>query len=490
MTRLPLLRLRHADASDPPIGAEEYAAARYLIGSAVIGAVLLYVPLGSLLDGALPGPRGAALGAIIGLLVGTALLCSIATPWSVPSLMISYAIMVFYQIALMDSGDSLASTLMPMFMIGAIGAALLWRLRTTEGAAVPSIAILAVALWLMLHVPSVAFADPATVVPVAFVTVLFPAGVFFVVLASLRTSADSARVATACVVGFSCLMIGSLAMVPIEMRLRGSEAVLGLQYTNFYNVIALLLLLWPQLLAGLRRMPPVPQLLFAVCVAAVIAMSLSRGSLAVTALLIAATIAVKQRRLRTKPTFWSGVLLAIGFAIAFAEPLGELAWTWGLRLNLVSNTDSVVSVDLGSVTATQRPAIWRMCIAIAEESEYGGIGVGGLSEALREWSRGQWEFTGSHSLLLTVLVERGIFVAMFVVGIFCVLMRSHWQRYTASRGEAKRDAAIAILSLTLFLIFAHSTGSELAMLSQKAVNCDISAVLALQLAMALRRVDA
>lgn len=337
-----------------------------------------------------------------------------------------------------------------------------------------------VTIWLLASAP--AFAVAGFVLPIGdwlvlgALAVLHPVG-FYAIARSLPDSGvPMAAVSRLLGLFVTVAALSYLVLIPLELSARETHSLASVQFgARAYSMGAVLFLLWGAIVPGSVKWSAKARVGFHVVVLLLVATSFSRGVAASYLTLIALHYFVISRSKRsfTIDLAFGGLTLGAALVLAFPDIVRSSARFWQLRLNLVSNVQTV-EVSLAAILRTDRSAIWSYAWELFSQRPIFGFGLGSTPELLYEISSGAFQFGGMHNVTLTTLVERGLVGWFgFLVVVYFIVRRA----YTGRRWSI-------ILGVGVFALFAHTTGAELILNSTRFLNSTITVSLLLLLGIA------
>jgi O-antigen ligase len=253
------------------------------------------------------------------------------------------------------------------------------------------------------------------------------------------------------------------------------------ELSRLNQVIGYLLLLWPLLMLVVMRSTRPVRVLFWGLLAAVVICSYSRGGLVAVCVLVLLTF----MKFRPLQILYLSAPVGIAYLIA-ANPLDlQLIDNWALRFHLHDLTGGHTTAEtLGVLFETARLDIYGIAWNTAVQSNLLGIGLGQLPEAIQTATGGQWYLTG-HNMLLTVLAERGLGPALFVMVVFIILFALHFKNLLSGAPDMRRRGWLGLVSFGLFIIYAHTEGVELVNCTGRLVDAQTCFYIILNLVVAL-----
>ncbi len=338
-------------------------------------------------------------------------------------------------------------------------------------------------VWIACNLPSLVSGatqgvmDPLNAIMFWAFNVLYPLVFYFAIGAMKRSDLPQQMLCDCISFAVLAMCFTPLVLIPIELMARQTANFAELQFGGrAYAVIGAIILTFPAILASTSRWRLLYRLLATILILMVFASSFSRGAL-ITFLSLAIGIFAFGNVHRGKMLFGGGAtilfLIALGWLV-MPEVISAIAWFWLLRMNVVSNLTSGVSFDASSMVQSGRFEIWDIASSLSLDNPIWGFGIGSTPSLLFAASSGEFTYSGMHNMMLTVLVERGIFG---LIGAFVILGRIGYLIYLSKNPQTSR--MFMGYAFILFLIFANGTGVELFQNSTRSLNVTITVTLIL-----------
>lgn len=463
------------------IGSSPFNVIKFVLVTMVMGIFFITIPAFYLLDGTYVVYRAVVVAAILGGALGSLIIAKHNVTLAIYMVILFFFGLPYYQLALMDSVPYGASwwRLLPVVLILPI-----MTLPYLQVAKRRPWFVVAGILWVIIHLPSIFQGkDVIDGGGLFFVAVLLPPLMLVMVDYLLCVSGDETLLLRVVFIGFCVTMVGSLLSLPFEMNYKQTTTILGVRELSRLNqVIGYLLLLWPLLMFVIMRSTWLVRALFWGLLAAVLICSYSRGGLIAVCVLVLLTF------MKFRPQHILYLLGPIGIVyLIVANPLDlQFIHHWALRFNLYDLTGDNTPMEILEVLfRTPRLEIFEIAWNSAFQSNLLGIGLGQLSGAMQMATGSEWMFTGSHNMLLTILAERGLGPALFVIVIFIILFGVHFNNFLSRVPEQRRRGWLGLVSFSLFVIYAHTEGVELIHYTGRSVDAQTCFYLILNLVVAL-----
>lgn len=350
--------------------------------------------------------------------------------------------------------------------------------------------ILFVLIWVLINANSVIYANYSNGGWLPFLSIYMPVVLYFYFrIFFAKACADNSSFLTLFrTISFIFLffLLVSIFMYFVELQLRGSTGLMGVQFIDTYSTIALILLLWPIFVSSLHTANKFYSIVFYLCIISFLALSFSRGAIATLGMVLLITTIIN---FGFKKFIQLAVFIIVIFIVAFPflpELFQDIFWTWGLRLNIVSNLGAGdINFDPSLILNNSRQSIKDFALLAISDSNFMGVGVNNTSDVLHEISNGIMRFGSIHNFSLTLLLERGLFplliVLMSIVYLFLNFLRNGTCDVFYNR--------VGVVGLSGFIIFSHTTGAEYVLNSRYLVNLDIAYFLTLMLCISIRKND-
>lgn len=331
--------------------------------------------------------------------------------------------------------------------------------------------------WIVLNIPSVVIAilsyylAPADALAYGLLNIFVPVSCLSAVR-EMGQHRDGERVVEEVLsIAAAVIVLIPLVLIPLEMYMRVDGGVNSIQFGRSYAVIGVMILSWPFVLQTTSRLAVWTQVFYYTLMLASLLTTYSRGALVFgVGILTMSPLIVKRRRLAILVGLPSAGLLITGVSIlVFPDYTKESLWFWGLRLNLVSNTGVGGGDVVGELVHNSRFELWNIGFQLFMERPTFGHGLGMTPFLLGEATAYEANFGGMHSFLITVLVERGI-IGLLLVGL--VIGRIFW--LLAFRQELRGVRMLVGFCVSIFILFASSTGVELFLNSSRSMNVHLT----------------
>jgi len=438
---------------------------------------------GNYLSNLLPGIRGAML---LLFLVGGALLITFAinppfpSRYLVPLYLIAIIVGYFYQLALMWDAPLGASLIRSLFYVLLLVGLVIIVVRGS----INSRYLLFFIGWLLCNVFSIlGDSAPDNVVMLYLLGVVLP-GFFALALYSyFKTGNSLQRLSDAMTVGVMGLSAGLIVVMFLSIIVKYGDITLTRSASDLGYASELIFLAWPFILwrFNSRSLPWKIVILTVFTLAFVF--SFSRAIFVLGGLLAVVTF-LRPSVLLNKRFIIVVIALIIILSFFVSE---EVVHFWLGRLNITSWVD-LVSFDsekLSAFMASNRPDIWRFAIQAFYEAPFIGNGLGSFSTLMSRETSGALAYSGAHSLILTVLAERGLISATFVAGMLgYIWLKLLWLWRTAV-GRSREFFFLAAAGFTCFMVAAHSTGADLLDSGTMIVDSTVSIFIMVYLCMIL-----
>lgn len=252
------------------------------------------------------------------------------------------------------------------------------------------------------------------------------------------------------------LCLCSLIFLSLEINYKDKGSTLGLQSGNLYMVVGVLLLSFPILLSTFTR-TAIRKLIFVSLFLLVIIMSYSRGAILFT-FPLAVFLLVSCLNLKEIKTNFLILFFLVALSFYYQDFFTKLIWQWGLKFNIVSNSDDYTVLSIDNSLNSGRGELWTLVAShITESIEkiFLGIGIGNFQNFSQINS--EFSFSSAHNIVLTTLIERGLIITCAVLFFFFVLIR----RLFLMSWNSRKDKYAVIYSFFAFILFALTTGVEL-----------------------------
>ena len=316
----------------------------------------------------------------------------------------------------------------------------------------------------------------------SFVTPLF----FFTAVRSNLTAHQVERIIC---VSFMILVALNLIFIPVEILVRGSGSVHTSEVGGrAYSLIAILILIFPVLKTWLHGQGRILFLAASSLLTMLVIFSFSRGVVLFAVLaslpLIVVRLVYKPRVVYKLVLLWAPLLLLLFYTVKDSEFVQEVLWFWSLRLNIFDNNSGLYSFDLASIVSDAgRMGIWQNALHWSSDRLLFGYGIGSSPELTVPGTGAPFGFGGMHNQSLTVLVERGVFALIALLALWALFL-SNLLKLRANQGRN-----LYFYCFFSFLLFVHTTGIELLVISTKDLNSNILVYLLMMFVLVKMRVQ-
>ena len=430
------------------------------------GALFLTIPLYFALSGPMPLPRAVIASAILGGFAGCALIGMSNLLVALKLCLLMFFAIPFYQLALLDSfPETVFLRVLPFILILPLMIAPLGDLLKREPA-FP----LYLFLWFMAHLYCLFTGiDLYENRGLIFIAVILPPLLYIGFNYLFIRTQDELQLHRLIFLGILITILCSLASLPLEQAYKETRSTYNARNLSSMNqVIGYVLLLWPFIYKSLRSVRLPLKLVFWGLLVTALVLSYSRGGVVCFTLLVFLTF------FKVKPSRVVGILALFAGAYYYLNqyPDSRLAYYWGLRFNVSAlGSGDEFGRNLGLLFETTRFEIWQISLEAAIHSNFLGMGLGEFSNLMMEASNGMWAFGGSHSMLLTALVERGFAATLFILLLLLSISVSFSQMRLKRSAHFEPDTGkIALGSFLIFLLYAHSVGVELVQYSSRIMH--------------------
>jgi hypothetical protein len=430
--------------------------------SMAVGTLFFTFPISILIDGTMRVPRSIVISAMLGANFGALLVAKRNFEDAVLMNLLMLFAVPFYQLAIMESAPPGASwfRILPMLLMFPI----FFVCYPTMVKSKPIVGALTF-IWVILNIPAIAQSiDTINTTALYIVAVFMPILIFAALFYTVNLNNINTLIQIV-FLGFITTIILSISSLSLEQGYKETDAIIASRnLADLNQVIGGLILLWPVLLKGLEFYNKKVRYIFWILVILMTVFSYSRGGI------IAITLLIMVSYLRLGVFI---VPIAIGFIYMLVEnPFNsQLIHFWALRFNLTDlGSGGTIDQKIATLFSTDRSYIWEITWKLAEESKFIGIGLGRLSENFSFLTFGRWQFKGSHNLLLTVLAERGLLVALFILIVFIVILILYFLNLFTGNAILKRIGWLGFTSFIMFIFYSHTVGVELIYNSSRIVN--------------------
>jgi O-antigen ligase len=340
------------------------------------------------------------------------------------------------------------------------------------------------AAWVLCNLPSLisgllfGYVRPVDAVIYYFVNAFYPLLFYYAVDCLNQDHVSKEAVSDIIAIASLAALAVPLLLIPLEFQFRNSTSFADLQYGRSYATVGSLVLVWGIIVSSLERWRLALRIAAWSIIVMVFLSSFSRGALVVFFAILLATPLVSKSGVLARNLLLAVLATVATAYVLFPKIAGEAGWFWLLRLNLVSNVTTDVSINVNDILANERFALWDMAYTLFRQSPFFGYGIGSSPGLLSAITLNEISYSGMHNMFLTVLLERGLFGflgAAMLVGRIVYL--------TVSARSLVGAKAPYILGLLIFLFFANTTGVELFMNSTRASNVTITVNLFLLVAL-------
>jgi len=444
-----------------------------------------YISVGSYFSNPFPDIRGAM---VLLFLAGGALLITFAinppfpSRYLVPLYLIAIIVGYFYQLALMWDAPLGAGLIRSLFYVLLLVGLVIIVLRGSTNLRY----LLLFAGWLLCNIFSIMGDSAPDEVAMLYVLGVILPGFFALALYSYFKTANSLqRLASAITVGVVGLSVGLIMVMFLSIIVKYGDITLTRKASDLGYASILIFLAWPFIFWRFNsRLISWKIVVFTVITLAFV-FSFSRAVFLLGILLAIITFLRPSMLLRKQVI----LVLLVGLVIVFTLFVtDEVSGFWLGRLN-ISSWANVLSFDpekvKGLLSNEPRLAIWNFAITSFFESPLIGHGLGSFPTLISNETGGVWAFTGAHSLLLTVMVERGIISAIFVAGMLIYIWIKLIWLWRTEVGRTREFFLLAIAGFSCFLIEAHSSGCELMDSGTMIVDSTVSIFIMVYLCMIL-----
>ncbi len=297
---------------------------------------------------------------------------------------------------------------------------------------------------------------PDDVVMLYFMGIVLP-GLFALVLhVYFKTEGSFERLTRAVSLGTIGILGGMLLIMFLATVLKFGNIVLTRNAANLNYGAGLLFLGWPFITWRLDSHSILSRISIILFITAVAFFSFSRTTFILTIVLIIFTFFVSQKT--NKKVIVSFLLAFLLIAIFVPESLQS---HWLKRFNIEKWSDVSNPDRWKDIVLTSRAEIWGFALNAFSQSPLIGHGLGSFSTLYSEKTAGVAEFSGAHSLTLTVMAERGLIGFGVVAWMILYILFNLLLRWRVESGVQKEFFILALMSFTCFLVFAHLTGAEI-----------------------------
>ncbi len=226
--------------------------------------------------------------------------------------------------------------------------------------------------------------------------------------------------------------------------------------TDLNYALPVLFLAWPFLLWRFKRRPLFTRVLILGLITALGVISFSRTAFLLGIPLALVTLLRPRMILRGRMAVPALITAA---ACLLLIPAGiSLVWTGRLGIASWSSPSSLSSTVLDP---SGRLQIWGIALEAFSSSPLVGHGLGSFSTLMSSATGGAQAYSGAHSLLLTVLAERGLLAGAIVAGILLFIWLRLARLWWTETGARREFLFLSLLGYSFFVVAAHSLGAEL-----------------------------
>lgn len=456
----------------------------YLTVLAFITLVIGYFVLGDMLTPPLPGIRGAM---ILAFLIAAIVLVifTMKSPlpmnYLVPIYIVALIWGYFYQLTLLRDLPLGGSLVRSMFYLLLLLALMLFILPRP----ISSRYLLFAFVWILVNLFSMLGAyTPDTVIMLFVMGVVMPAVFFLSLYPFFKEGGSLQRLSGAIIIGVVVFLAGLIIIMFLAAVIRyNGDIAMARNESDLNYAAGIIFLSWPFLFWQLNSRPMFWRVIIVGVTLLACILSFSRAVFLLGGLLAIFTF-IRSSMLLNKRFILVSIALIIIFSFFVSA---EVIRFWLGRLNIKAWVD-LVSFDLEKlqgIVATDRPELWSFAVRSFYDAPLTGNGLGSFSALISQETDGEWAFTGAHSLILTVMSERGLISGIFVAGLLIYIWVKLIWKWHAELGPNKEFYFLAAASFSCFIVAAHSLGVELMNCGTIFVNGTVSIFLMVYLAILL-----
>lgn len=308
---------------------------------------------------------------------------------------------------------------------------------------------------------------PDKIATYIFVSFCIPMGVF----AAINSNLDADHVENIVCISFLFMMALSLILIPIEIVARGSGTVTSMEVGGrSYVVLAVLILIFPVLRDWWSRQSRSVFWFSLSLVMLGLVFSFSRG---VFLFAIMSALPFILMKILSKRTFlvrfivFGFVVILLLLFVIDSNLVNDTLWFWSVRLNIYDNITEQYFFEISKILDSSGRSIFSDNVVhwIGEYFIFGS-GVGSSPELIDPSTGVRLGYGGMHNQLLTIFVERGVFGVMAIIVLWAFYSRQ------MSRLSHNQGKLIFFYCFLLYLMYAHTTGIELLIISKMNINSD------------------
>ena len=273
---------------------------------------------------------------------------------------------------------------------------------------------------------------------------------------------------------------GMLLIMLLAIFLKFGDIKLTRNAANLNYGAGLLFLGWPFITWRLNSRSFPARILIVLIVISTALFSFSRPTMVITFTLLIFTFFISFKS--NKKAILSLLLAFVVFTIFIPkEPLEY----WLDRLNIEKWSDIFNPERWKDIFQTDRQTIWADAYQSFTQRPLTGHGLASFSTLMHEKTAGVVEYSEAHSLILTVLAERGLLGFIIVAWIILYILFKSLLRWRTESGAQREFFFLSFISFFCFLLFAHTTGAEMVRSGTLYIDGTVSAYMMVYLIIAL-----
>ena len=422
--------------------------------------VIGYFAVGDLLSEPLPGIRGGLIPVFLAagvLLLVFSMRSPLPVTYLVPLYLIAMLWGYFYQLALLWDAPPGASLIRSTFYLLLLLALILFLIPRP----ISRRYLLVAAGWILVNLLSILGNNaPDSVIMLYIIGVVMPAVFFLALYPFFKVGGSLQRLSGAITIGVVGFLAGLIILTFLATAVKEYGSIgLARNASDLNYAAGVIFLSWPFLFWRLNSRPVLWRVIIVGVTLLACILSFSRTVFVLGGLLAVVTF-LRPSMLRNKKFILAVIILIVVLSFFVS---GQVSNLWLGRLSLPSWAD-LVSFDpdrLSAFMSTGRPEIWSFAVSSFYDAPLTGNGLGSFSTLMLEETGGTAGYSGAHSLILTVLAERGLISAIFIAGMLIFIWIKLLWMWRSEAGRGREFFFLAAAGFTCFLVAAHSLGAEM-----------------------------